>query len=85
MQTFTREQDNAGKAADYVESAIRQGEDKVKGFASDANKKLKQGEDQLQQIIATVDKQLHANPWPVVTGVAVAALLVGFIAGSRRN
>lgn len=87
QNTYTKEkeQENAAKAGDYVESAIRQGEEKVRGFATDATKKIKQGEEQLQQIISKVDKQLHANPWPVVTGVAVGCLLVGFIMGSNKR
>ena len=80
MQTTytTKEQDN-------LSSAIRQGEEKVKDTICDSEQKLREKQDQLKQYISIADKNLHENPWPIVTGVAVGCLLVGFLAGRQRG
>ena len=37
-----------------------------------------------KEIAAEVDEQVHANPWPYISGVAVAALLIGYILGRNK-
>lgn len=73
------------RMTDYAESALRQGEEKVRNVAADLEKRLKEGEKQVRQLASAADKQLHENPWPVVAGVAVSFLFLGIILGSRRG
>ncbi len=69
-----------------LQSSLKEGEDRIKNVVSDIDKKVKQGQEQIQKVIADVDKKLHENPWPIVGGVAVGCVLLGFILGiSRRN
>jgi ElaB/YqjD/DUF883 family membrane-anchored ribosome-binding protein len=75
---------NAERMSEHLGSATQQGEQKLKMTAAEIERKLKQGEEQLKRAVSSVDKQLHDNPWPVVAGVAVGCLLIGFLAGSRR-
>jgi len=37
-----------------------------------------------KEIAAEVDEQVHENPWPYMGGVAVAALLIGYILGRNK-
>ena len=37
-----------------------------------------------KEIAAEVDEQVHENPWPYISGVAVAALLIGYILGRNK-
>ena len=77
-------QDVYTKDSDFSRT-IDQGEEKLKNVAGDAQKKLKQAQEQVQQLIKQADKQLHENPWPIVAGVAVGCLFLGFFAGNVRN
>ena len=70
-------QDVYTKESDFSRT-IEQGEEKLKKAANDAQKRLKQGQEQLQQLINQADNQLHENPWPIVAGVAVGCLFLGF-------
>jgi len=70
---------------DEFSKTIEQGEEKLKSAAWDVQRQLKQGQEQVQQLIGQADKQLHENPWPVVAGVAVSCLFLGFIVGTGRS
>ena len=65
------------KENDFVRSAVKQGEEKVKDMASDAQQQLQEGQKQVSQVIGTLDKQIRDNPWPIIAGVAVGAFLLG--------
>ena len=77
-------QDVYTKESDLSKS-INEGEEKLKKAACDAQHRLKQGQEQMQQLISQADKQLHENPWPIVAGVAVGCLFLGFFAGNVRS
>jgi len=64
---------------------ISDGEEKLKHAASEAQKRFRQGQEQVQQLISQADKQLHENPWPIVAGVALGCLFLGFFAGNVRS
>jgi ElaB/YqjD/DUF883 family membrane-anchored ribosome-binding protein len=38
-----------------------------------------------KEIAGAVDENVHRNPWPYLGGVAVAALLLGFILGRKTS
>ena len=77
QDTYTKEND--------LSRTIDHGAEKLKNATYDAQKKLKQGQEQLQQLISQADQQLHENPWPIVAGVAVGCLFLGFFAGNVRS
>jgi len=37
-----------------------------------------------REIAVEVDEQVHENPWPYISGVAVTALLIGYIMGKNK-
>lgn len=37
-----------------------------------------------KEIAAEMDEQVHEYPWPYISGVAVAALLIGYILGRNK-
>lgn len=79
QDTYIKEKEN-----DFSRT-VQQSEDRLKSAAIDAQKRLKQGQEQVQQLISQADKQLHENPWPIVAGVAVGCLFLGFFAGNVRS
>jgi len=78
QDTYIREKQDVSKT-------IEQGEEKLKSTAHDIQRQLVQGREQVQKLIGQADKQLHENPWPVVAGVAVSCLFLGFIVGTGRS
>jgi ElaB/YqjD/DUF883 family membrane-anchored ribosome-binding protein len=70
---------------DDFSRTMDQGEEKLKNVAEEAQKRIKQGQEQVQQLISQADKQLHENPWPIVAGVAVGCLFLGFFAGNIKS
>jgi ElaB/YqjD/DUF883 family membrane-anchored ribosome-binding protein len=77
QDVYTKESD--------LSRTINEGEEKLRNTASDVQKRLKQGQEQVQQLISQADKQLHENPWPIVAGVALGCLFLGFFAGNVRS
>jgi ElaB/YqjD/DUF883 family membrane-anchored ribosome-binding protein len=67
------------------ENAANAGKDKMKSMAYDLDKNFKEGQEKLKDIASCADKKLRENPWPVVIGVGVSSLLIGFLMGSRRG
>lgn len=41
------------------------------------------GTKRAKEIAAEVDAQVHENPWPYIGGVALGALLIGYILGRK--
>jgi ElaB/YqjD/DUF883 family membrane-anchored ribosome-binding protein len=92
QETYTKEKDFENATKDKIgefsrnaQHGIQQGEEKLRSAASETQKRLKQGQEQVQQLISQADKQLHENPWPIVAGVAVGCLFLGFFAGNVRS
>ena len=62
------------------------GKDRLKNVMSQIEKSLKETQEQIKTMATTADKQLRANPWPIVAGIAATSVLLGFVMGaSRRN
>ncbi len=66
------------------DAAAQSGErlNRVREAASDA---MEIGGERLKQVASDVDEKVKENPWPYIGGVAVGALLLGFILGASRN
>lgn len=77
--------DQEEKLGSYAASKIHEGEEKVRKIASEVEHRLKQGEEQVRQLINKADKQLHEKPWPIVAGVAISCLFVGFLMGATKK
>lgn len=59
--------------------------DRIKGVMSDVENKIKLGQEKFKVVAADVDSQLRDNPWPIVAGVAVGCVLLGFIMGANKK
>jgi ElaB/YqjD/DUF883 family membrane-anchored ribosome-binding protein len=46
---------------------------------------LDEGGEKLKEAVSDIDEKVHENPWAYIGGVAVGALLLGFIMGSSRD
>ena len=54
--------------------------------AAEMAKRMKEvSEEKAKEIAATVDENVRKNPWPYIGGVAVGALLLGFILGRKTS
>lgn len=42
------------------------------------------GTERAKEIATEVDKQVRENPWPYIGGVAISALLIGYILGRNK-
>ena len=42
------------------------------------------GTEKAKQLASEVDTQVHAHPWPAIGGVAVVALLIGYVMGRNK-
>jgi ElaB/YqjD/DUF883 family membrane-anchored ribosome-binding protein len=91
MNTYReKELENAAKEkiSDYAssaESAISQGEGRAKEAVAELEKKFRQGQEQFKQYASSVDKQLHQNPWPIVSAVAIGCVFLGFLMGTKKD
>lgn len=41
--------------------------------------------ERIKEAASELDEQVHKNPWPYLGGVAIGALLLGFILGNSRQ
>lgn len=66
----------APNMGEHVSKYGTQAVDALSGYAS-------QGITQGRKIATQVDTQVRANPWPIISGVALSALAVGFMLGKN--
>lgn len=60
-------------------------EERIRNVMSDVENKIKQGQEKLKTVVADTEKQLRDNPWPIVAGVAVGCILLGFVMGANKR
>ena len=46
---------------------------------------MEEGGEQVREVVEDIDDKVHENPWPYIGGVAIGALLLGFILGSSSR
>ena len=68
-----------------VQDQEKAAKSKINSLIFDVEKGIAQGQDQIKNVASMVDKKFRENPWPIVGGVAVVALLLGFVLGSNRG
>jgi len=56
--------------------------DKLKDLAGD---QFEIGKEKVLDAAKDMDKKVRENPWPYIGGIAVTALLIGFIMGGSKN
>jgi ElaB/YqjD/DUF883 family membrane-anchored ribosome-binding protein len=70
--------DMAPRAAEVFRDYSSQAVGVLQDYASE---RVEQG----RKIVGRVDKSVHENPWPVISGVALGSLAVGFLLGRGRS
>ncbi len=66
------------------EAAEKQGE-RLNRIRQSASEAFEVGSERAKEIASEVDEKVKENPWPYIGGVAVGALLLGYILGASRN
>ena len=46
---------------------------------------LSEGRDKAGEVFEEVDEKVRKNPWPYIGGVAIGALLLGYILGNQKK
>jgi len=69
----------------YTKRAKNYAQDVAEGVRDYAAGALNEGKEISQKLAADLDKRAHKNPWPLVAGAAVVALLTGFSMGRKIN
>lgn len=70
---------------DVVEDAAKKGRKGVRRAKNDAEEWLDEGTETIREVASELDDRVHENPWAYLGGVAVGALLLGFILGSSSR
>ena len=68
-----------------IESAAKKQKQTLKQARRVAGEWIEEGEETLRDVASEVDEQVRENPWQYIGGVAIGALLLGFILGSSSR
>jgi ElaB/YqjD/DUF883 family membrane-anchored ribosome-binding protein len=74
--------DLMGDQYHHLRDAVVEKEQNLRNLAARAKD---EGLEKAKQAADDVDKHVHQHPWPYIGGVAVTALLVGYIMGRNRK
>ena len=68
-----------------IEQAAKKQTQTLKQARRVAGEWIEEGEETLRDVVSEVDEQVRENPWQYIGGVAIGALLLGFILGSSSR
>jgi ElaB/YqjD/DUF883 family membrane-anchored ribosome-binding protein len=66
--------DFAPQVGETLRAGGRQAMERIQNYTAPAIQKTKQA-------VAEADRQVKANPWPILAGTAIGALAIGFLLG----
>jgi ElaB/YqjD/DUF883 family membrane-anchored ribosome-binding protein len=70
---------------DVIGDTAKKGRKTYKRVKNDAEEWLGEGTESIKEMASELDEKVHENPWAYLGGVAVGALLLGFILGSTSR
>jgi ElaB/YqjD/DUF883 family membrane-anchored ribosome-binding protein len=68
-----------------IEEVADRGRDRYNRVREVAEEAIEFGGEKARRAASEVDEKVKQNPWPYIGGVAMGALLLGFILGASRN
>ena len=82
-------QDLLGDKYSHIKDAIQETASEKLGefkrFKKTAQKAIDEHSETVKEIAEDLDEKVHENPWPYIGGVALGALLLGYILGSSKR
>ncbi len=70
---------------DALGNVVDQNRDRFNRLRKATGEVFEEGQERIEEVLEDVDKKVRKNPWPYIGGVAVGALLLGYILGSRQK
>ena len=70
---------------DAIEEVTSTGKNRLNRIKRLAGDSIEEGQERIEEVLEDVDKRVRKDPWPYLGGVALGALLLGFIMGSSRK
>lgn len=64
---------------------VELGREALNQFKTTAGKYVQDGREKITQAASDLDQQVHKHPWQFIGGVAVGALLLGLVLGSKAS
>ena len=77
--------DKYSQLRDVLEDSAKKGRKNLKRARSEAEDWIGENTEDLREAVSDLDERVHENPWAYLGGVAVGALLLGFILGSTSR
>jgi len=77
--------DRYSQIRDVLEDAAKKSKKTYRRVKNDAEEWVGEGGESVREVISDLDDKVHENPWAYLGGVAVGALLLGFILGSSSR
>jgi len=68
-----------------IEELVEAKADDIQRVKKIAKKALEDGGEKVKEATSDLDKKVHENPWAYLGGVAIGALLMGFMMGSSKK
>ena len=77
--------DRYSQIRDILEDAAKKSKKTYRRVKTEAEDLVGEGGERVSEVISDLDDRVHENPWAYLGGVAVGALLLGFILGSSSR
>ena len=78
-----------GDKYSHIKDAIQEtASEKLKEFnrlKKTAQQAIEEGGEKFKEVATDIDEKVRENPWPYLGGVALGALLLGYILGSSKR